>query len=160
MGCVELLHRDHLAIRALLLQLGSEGPCTPEGVRTLSSEWHTHVEHLEATVAEASLATRVAVRPVLDESDGVRRDITARLETMTSGRCTQVEIVRLAHELVPLFIEHGRAEAAVIATVAPASACRSRRLGLPDPRPDPAVNRWLIPTRAQCQPTKVDAGAP
>ncbi len=99
MGPVELLHRDHLAIRALLLQLRSEGLCTAEGVRTLSSEWYSHVEHLEATVAEAAPSARAAVRDLLDESGEVRCDVTARLETMTSGR----------------------AEAAVIATIAPAA---------------------------------------
>jgi hypothetical protein len=121
LGCVEVLYRDHLAIRALLVQLGSEGPSTPEGVGILSSEWHSHVEHLEAMVADASPSARTVVRQVLDESGAVRRDITARLETMMSGRCTQAEIVRLAHELVPPLVEHGRAEAAVIATIAPAA---------------------------------------
>ena len=40
---------------------------------------------------------------------------------MTSGRCTEPEIFRLAQELDALLVEHRRAEAAAVALIAPAA---------------------------------------
>ncbi len=126
MGCnEELLHRDHLAIDALLLQIGAEGPCTPEGVRTLDAEWRRHVDRLHATVAEASPSVRGEVRDALADDEQVRVEIDQRLEAMTSGSAPETEIIRLAHELDALLVAHRRAEAAAIAAIAPSARAES-----------------------------------
>ncbi len=125
MECIQVLRRDHLAINALLVQIGSEGPCTPEGLRFLAAEWVCHVEHLHATVAEASPLARAEVRDVLDDDERTRLEITERLALMTSGGCTESEIVRLAQELDALLVAHRRAEAAAVALIAPPAGAES-----------------------------------
>jgi hypothetical protein len=121
----ELLHRDHLAIEALLLQIGGEGPCTPEGVRTLDAEWRRHVDRLSATVAEAFPSVRAKVRDTLADDEEVRVEIAKRLDAMTSGGASETEIIQLAHELDALLVAHRRAEAAAVAVLAPSARTES-----------------------------------